>query len=545
MGRDRAAYAWLACSLLACGCGSSGDSVGARGDAQDASIADGASDAGGDDARPDADDEAARPDAALDVAAGEGGSDAGEALLVERGVAGKILLRGTIVTPDVAIVGEVLVDGDAITCVDVSCAGAPGASEASVVETRGVIAPGLVDTHNHVLFDAFDESDWSPTQSYANHDQWPNDARYGAMVDAKQWLNGEGTSTVDLGCQLDKYGELKGLVAGTTSMVGSANPANRSCYASLVRTIDQSPNGLGVDKIQAATIFPTKSAADGVCANFASGKTTAYVIHVGEGVDAHALAEWADLSSITTTAGCLLAPETTIVHGTALGTAELATMAAKGMSLSWSPRSNVFLYGAGSDLTKTTDVAAARAAGVNVALSPDWSIGGSPNLLEELRFARAVDAARWGSSLDARELVRMVTANAAKALALDGVLGSIAVGKKADLAVFRGDVGAPWEAIVAARPSDVRLVLVGGVPLYGDASLAGLAQTTPACEALDACGVSKFVCVASPLGTSANLLGETLAEIRQKLEQGLADYDARADAHTWNFSPIAPMVSCR
>ena len=33
------------------------------------------------------------------------------------------------------------------------------------------------------------------------------------MVDAKQWLNGEYGSPIALGCELDKYGELKGLIA--------------------------------------------------------------------------------------------------------------------------------------------------------------------------------------------------------------------------------------------------------------------------------------------------------------------------------------------
>src|SRR5438046_9824821 len=51
---------------------------------------------------------------------------------------------------------------------------------------------------------------------------------------------------------------------------------------SLARTIDQSANGLPADRIQAATIFPTTSAADSVCGNFADGSTDAYVIHVAE-----------------------------------------------------------------------------------------------------------------------------------------------------------------------------------------------------------------------------------------------------------------------
>jgi imidazolonepropionase-like amidohydrolase len=139
----------------------------------------------------------------------------------------------TIVDSDPAIdpfVGEVLVTGDTIQCVAASCAGAPGAANATVVATNGIVMPGLIDAHNHILFDIFDETDWAPTHPYQNHNQWTSDARYSAMVDCKQYLNGEGNAIDDLGCEMDKYGELKAIIAGTTSVVGAANPANKKCY---------------------------------------------------------------------------------------------------------------------------------------------------------------------------------------------------------------------------------------------------------------------------------------------------------------------------
>ena len=74
-----------------------------------------------------------------------------------------------------------------------------------------------------------------PKQKYANHDDWTkdtNEPRYTVMVDVKQCLedasqgkpvwcptkyNGAGT----LKCEMEKWGELKALVAGTTSVVGA------------------------------------------------------------------------------------------------------------------------------------------------------------------------------------------------------------------------------------------------------------------------------------------------------------------------------------
>ena len=453
-----------------------------------------------------------------------------------------VLLRGVVITPAGPLAGEVLVEGDAITCVAASCALMQAAGDAAIVETRGIIFPGLIDAHNHILFDIFDETDWSPARVYTNHNQWTAEARYKALVDAKQYLNGE-SSPVNFNCELDKYGELKALVAGTTAVQGSANPADKACYGSLARTIDQSPNGLGADHVQTATIFPSTSAADGVCTNIAADRTDAYVIHIAEGVDATARNEFAKLGTITSSAQCLYAPETTIVHGTALGDAELTTAAARGMTLVWSPRSNVFLYGGGSDRTKTANIPLAVAKGITIALAPDWSIGGSQNLLDELRFADQVDNTVWGDVLTPRMLADMVTINAARTLGLGNKLGSIEVGKKADLMVIGGDVAAPYDALLAARPRDVRLVLVGGVALYGDSQLGELGPPAPGCEALDICGAHKFACVAQQGGTATNKLGQTFGDLAGALDAGLRAYDA-LDLSPFDFAPLTPLVRC-
>lgn len=469
---------------------------------------------------------------------------AGAPTLASTGQPGHLLLRGTVVTPDQIIEGEVLVDGDTISCVAASCSAAPTYAQATVVETRGIIFPGLIDTHNHVLFDTFDETDWAPTMAYGNHNQWTNEARYSAMLDAKQYLNGEAGSPVNYGCELDKYGELKALVAGTTSIVGAANPSNRTCFGTLARTIDQSPNGLGADKVQIATLFPDVSAADGVCTNFADGDTAAYLIHVAEGVDPTAKKEFATLNTVTTTDGCLYAPQTAIVHGTALDDADFSTMAAHQMSLVWSPRSNVFLYGAGTDLTKTANIPLALSKGINVALAPDWSIGGSQNLLDELRFADQVDNTVWGNVLTPKMLVQMVTTHAARVLGLQAVLGSIEVGKKADLMVIGGNRCTPYDALLASTPSDVRLVMVGGKALYGDAALQALGPAIPGCEAMNVCGTDKFVCVAAASQTATDKFGQTFADIQTTLSAALSDYDA-LNLTGWDFSPVTPVVRCQ
>src|SRR5260221_10387193 len=112
-----------------------------------------------------------RPDAGNDQAAP---APDGSAPVITPGIKGHLLLQGTIVTPDQIIVGQVLVEGTMVTCVAEGngCANESGAIGATVIDTHGIIAPGLIDTHNHILFDIFDDDDWKPPQVYQNHDQW-------------------------------------------------------------------------------------------------------------------------------------------------------------------------------------------------------------------------------------------------------------------------------------------------------------------------------------------------------------------------------------
>ncbi len=462
-----------------------------------------------------------------------------------------LLLTGTILTPDQAIDGQVLIEGDKITCVaaGVECASAPGAAGATMIDTHGIIAPGMIDTHNHILFDVFDEDDWTPSKVYTNHNDWTSEPRYAAMLDVKQCLVNDsqgkptwcantpyGTADGSLRCEFDKFGELKGLIAGTTSIVGLPG-TSAACFGSIARSVDVSQNELGTDSIQTSATFPpSKTSADGVCGNFASGTTTAYLIHCGEGTDARALAEFSTLSSVSTTAGCLLAPETTITHGVAFGMTEFASMAQHGVKLTWSPASNVSLYGA------TADIPTALTAGVTVALAPDWSMGGSQNLLDEMRFADAWDNAHFGDTLSAQQLLTMTTTNAATVLALGDRIGQIKEGYLADIAVYAGDTSKPYDAVLAATPKDVQLVMVGGNVLYGDPALVAAQAHQPACEALDVCGVQKSLCIAT--SDSSNKLDQTFADIKAALETALEAADAQTPADGFNFAPLTPLVKC-
>src|SRR6202166_3227483 len=127
----------------------------------------------------------------------------------------------------------------------------------------------------------------------------------------------------------------------------------------------------------------------------------------------------------------LLVPGVSLIHGVALQPANYVEMAAHNVNLIWSPRSNLELYGS------TADVAAAKAAHVKIALAPDWSPTGSDGVLAELNYATAWNTTQNPLPFTDRELVAMATSTPAELIGATDRLGSLSVGRDADLLVVR------------------------------------------------------------------------------------------------------------
>src|ERR1700712_2031595 len=127
----------------------------------------------------------------------------------------------------------------------------------------------------------------------------------------------------------------------------------------------------------------------------------------------------------------------------------------------WSPLSNLLLYG------DTARVDAARAAHVPIGLGSDWSPSGSKNLLGELKVAWLYSHHVLHDLFSPRDLVAMVTRDAAAILKWQSALGTLEAGKHADLCVIDGVDGDPYDALIHARETAIRLVMIEGVARYG------------------------------------------------------------------------------
>lgn len=443
---------------------------------------------------PDAGADAASP---MDLAAASADLVQGGQPFVVRGDPTRLLLTGRVVTPDQVLApGEVLVVADKIACVAARCADRPEAQGATVVSTAGVLYPGLVDAHNHTQYNYLPP--WAPTPArlFQNRGQWA------ARADYKDHTSSVNANESMYGCQQVKYGEVRALIGGTTTLQGTGS-TNRRCYRTLVHNAEYG-NELGVDRMR--TNIPgidSVSAADAatIAAEMADGTVTAYVLHLAEGIDETSRKEFDAL-----VARQLLTSATVLIHGTALGLPELRQLGQVGGKLVWSPQSNLQLYG------QTTDVPTALSAGVKVALAPDWTLSGSPSLLGELKVAARVSREQWGGRLSSQRLTEMVTSAAADVLALGAVVGRLSPGLLADVLVLRDRGGDAYDGLVAARLEDVQLVLVGGRLRYGDPVLMDAVEQ-PRCEALSMCGAAKRLCVPDN-DTGVDTLNEDWGAIR-------------------------------
>lgn len=410
-----------------------------------------------------------------------------------------IVLAGTVLTPDGPLEpGFVSIERGRI--VEVSHA-RPRRPDAVVLNTNGVIAPGFVDLHNHVSYDVLPR--WSPRATFTNKLQWRMDLEYQTRVAApysrlsRQYF-----------CEMNRWGELRALVGGTTSISATAPAA---CIYGLVRNVDAasgfySTTELNLEHVLNVLEIPPATAPAArldfaAQARFliASAAFEALMLHVAEGTDAEAHEEFEFLQRQS-----LLNPKGVLIHGIALNAQDFAAMAAAGTALVWSPRSNVELYG------RTADVRAALDSGVDVAIAPDWAITGSGNMLAELHFAARWNEDRLGGVLSARQLVEMATSTPARAAGIDDEVGALIPGLRADLVVLDADDGDPYRTVLNARPRNVRLVLIDGVPLYGDHPLMRRFYSASELEELDVDSRGKELATPAAGGVTVADLESTL-----------------------------------
>ena len=428
----------------------------------------------------------------------------------------RFTLKGTIVTPiQVLPDGAISIVGSQIEDVGATVAGAQG----PIVDTDSFIFPGLIDLHDHITWNVLPR--WRPNQLFMNRYEWQQTTGYSIVLDQPHYAI---SADHELACSADRFGEIKAIVGGATSVVGGLAPTSgtndNACILGLTRNLDIyagfTDSVLNKEKVW-YVVFPFEmslAATVAVRSGLDSGSVRALLVHAGEGkpTDAAAAREFEMLAK---NGDGFLRPGVSVIHGAAFSAADFKQMAKADVGLVWSPRSNIELYGA------TTDVFSAKGSGVKIALAPDWSPTGSDGMIEELKYASTWNAAQYPPVFENAELVKMATVVPAQLAGADKQIGTLAKGMYADLILIRRNASDAYQALLHASPADIRLVVIGGVPTYGDPDLMDKLLPQHALERLTVCGAPKKLYIKPQQGIpeTAKTFKQISGELQSKLSE--------------------------
>jgi cytosine/adenosine deaminase-related metal-dependent hydrolase len=332
-----------------------------------------------------------------------------------------------------------------------------GFEQARRIQTGGSIYPGLMDLHNHVVYNTLPL--WharDQREPFTTRYQWSDDSSYKPLVGNPANALGALAGKAHL-----KYVETKAVIGGVTAIQGSAK-TGRPYEGWLVRNVEYETFMTG-DKTVFQSALPLRPAEFEARRRQLDGGG-AFIYHLSEGTDARLVGEYEELREERLVRARLCG-----IHCTALTEpvyAEWKQLARPDAgSVIWSPFSNLWLYNG------TTDVVSARAAGMRICLGADWSPSGCKNLLGELKVADLWNRTELGGAFSPEEFVAMTTLNPADALGWTARLGRLRPGLHGDVVVVADVHDDPYRNLIEAREADVHFVAINGYPFYGTAGL--------------------------------------------------------------------------
>jgi len=393
-----------------------------------------------------------------------------------------------------------------------------------VVETGGLIFPGLIDCHNHPTYNFLDFIPL-PGIPYEERYDWQDEPIYDDFKDQYNFVM-DYPAADDQEYNIMKLSECREMIAGTTTIQGRNCNYPAAVHAPYAHEGIGIANGERFPNLVYDSVFPIGDDWESVTRRHYNR----FIIHLSEGTNAHALNEFNTWRNYG-----LLDYRSSLIHCVPFGETEFRAMAEAEATLIWAPRSNWELY------RTTANVPLALELGVNVALGPDWTESSSLDLLEELRFAWSYNVHEWGSVITPYEMVKMVTTSAAYAFGDRTNMGKICPGARADLMVIPHLRDDPYEALLYASAADVALTVTLGIPRYGDPALMDQFTWVPNVEPIDVCGVEnkRLALAVNAHGYAES--GKTMAEILAEIEEA---YFAGSQAPC-AFLPLDPCAAVR
>ena len=355
-----------------------------------------------------------------------------------------------------------------------------------------LIAPGLINTHTHAamsllrgIADDRRLQDWLENYIFPAEAKnvTPEFVRWGTRLACLEMLLSGTTTFTDMYyfeevvAEVAKAAGMRGVLGET--VIGFPVADAKTPADALARTA-KFLDTFGTDQLIVPAVAPhaiyTNSAETLQAARALADRFHApLVIHLAEtkkelddSIAKNGLSPVAYLDSLGVLTGRTIA-----AHGVWLSDADIAILKQRNVGIAHCPSSNMKLASGAAPIVKLL------AAGLNVGLGPDGPAGSNNdfNLFEEMDLAAKLQklVTMNPEALPARTALDLATIGGARVLGLEAKIGSLEIGKQADLITVRLDgpnaqplYGVESQLVYALKGSDVNDVMVAGKLLVRD-----------------------------------------------------------------------------
>jgi 5-methylthioadenosine/S-adenosylhomocysteine deaminase len=422
-----------------------------------------------------------------------------------------IVTNATVVTEDAArrilTPGAIAIDGSDIVGVDTPAAIAAAFTARETIDGRGqIVLPGLVNTHGHapmVLFRGLGSDlnlmDWLQQYIFPAEAKavTPAFVRTGTQLAALEMIRSGTTTFADMYYfeeEVARAASEAGLraVLGQTIIKFPVADAKtpEDGLARTERFLTQwKGHALITPAVAPHALYTLEAATLKACRALADKHQVPLLIHLAETraeVDAASTLAQATPTQYLRSVG-LWGPRTLAAHGVWVSPEDMTVLKASGVAVSHNPESNMKLA------SGTAPVVDYLAAGVTVGLGTDGAASNNDlDMFEAMRFAAFLQkhARSDPRALPATAVLDMATRDGAAALGLGARIGSLEVGKRADVILVdtRGPRQTPMfdpvaHLVYSAHGDDVTTTIVNGKVLMRDRKVLTLNEAAVLAEA--------------------------------------------------------------
>jgi 5-methylthioadenosine/S-adenosylhomocysteine deaminase len=402
-----------------------------------------------------------------------------------------VVHNGTIITMNSALDiienGVVCIKNDELVKIESLQNDLPIPEAETIIDAKGgIIMPGLVNSHTHLPMSIFRGlADDLPLSVWLNEHMFPAESKYitpesvriGTLLSCAEMLLAGTTTCCDgyfyedhVAAAVNEAAMRAILAQGVIDFPAPGVPDPKDNISNAAAFIQkwQDISPLITPSIFCHSPYTCSEATLKKAKDLANAEAVLFQIHAGETKDEYVRIQ---TEHQTTPIGYLdrigiIDQNTLLVHAVWLDDNDINTIAAAEAAVSHNPESNMKLA------SGIAPVPSMLKAGVKVGLGTDGCASNNNlDLISEMDTAAKLHKvnALDPTLMDAASIMKMATIQGAKALGLDAVIGSLEIGKKADVIII--DAHKPHlvpvynpvsHMVYAAKGSDVRDVIVDG-----------------------------------------------------------------------------------